>query len=107
MLILTDNRNFQDTVENEPNPNTDMNPYMNPNPNMNPNPDTNPNKEGEQDCNSQIQAHLGALRCLISSFRGGDHLRQSLVEELDTITNTISNSQGAMYNISSYRESMR
>ena len=34
-------------------------------------------------------------------------MRQSLAEALDTITNTIVNSQGALYNISSYRESMR
>ena len=70
MLILTDNKNVQDTVQNEPNPNTDM----------------NPNTEGEQDRNSQILARLGALRRLSSSFRGGDHLRQSLAEALDTIT---------------------
>ena len=87
--------NVQDNVQNEPNPNT------------NPNMDTNPNTEGEQDQNSQILARMGTLRRLGSSFRGGDHLRQSLAEELDTITNTISNAQGALYNISSYRESMR
>ena len=69
-------------------------------------PNTNPNTEGEQDCNSQILDCLGALRCLSSSFRGGDHLRQYLAKVLDTITNTIIESQGAMYNISSYRESM-
>ena len=69
--------------------------------------DTNPNMKGEQDQNSLILAHLGALRCLSSSFRGGDHLRQSLAEALETITNTISNAQGALYNISSYKESMR
>ena len=74
-----------------------------PKPNMNP----NPNPEGEEDRNSQILAHLGALSRLSSSFRGGVHLRQSLAEALDTITNTISNAQGALYNISSYGESKR
>ena len=74
-----------------------------PNPNMNP----NPNLEGEEDQNSKILARLGALRCLSSSYRGGDHLRQSLVEALDTIPNTISNAQGDLYNIISYRESRR
>ena len=78
-----------------------------PNRNTNPNMDTNPNTEGEQDHNSQILACLGALRRLSSSFRGGDHLRQSLAEALDTITNTIANAQGDLYNISSYRESTR
>ena len=99
MLILTDNKNVQDSVQNEPNPNT--------NPKMNPNMGTNPNMEGEQDRNAQILARLGALRRLSSSFRGGDHLRQSLAEELDTTTNIIVKSQGAIYNISSYREAMR
>ena len=77
------------------------------NSNTNPNTDTNPNMEGEQDQTSDILACLGALRCLNSLFRGGYHLRQSLAKELDTITNTIANAQGALYNISSYRESMK
>ena len=34
-------------------------------------------------------------------------MRQSLAEELDTITNTIVNAQGALYNISSYIEPKR
>ena len=34
-------------------------------------------------------------------------MRQYLDEALETIRNTIANSQGALYNISSYRESMR
>ena len=84
-------------MQNEPNPNTDMNP----------NKDTKPNMEGGQDSNSQILARLGALRRLSSSIRGGDHLRQYLADALDTITNTIANAQGALYNISSYKESRR
>ena len=84
-------------MENEPTNNQE------PNPNTNP----NPNPEGEEDRNSQILVCLGALKFLSSSFRGGDHLRQSLVEALDTIPNTISNAQGALYNIITYRESRR
>ena len=70
---------------------------------MNP----NPNPEGEQDQNSQIIACLASLRHLSSSIRGGNHLRESLADALDTITNTVANAQGALYNISSYRESRR
>ena len=71
------------------------------------NQEPNPKMEGEQDRDSKILARLGALRRISSLFRGGDHLRQSLAEALDTITNKISNSQGDLYNIISYRESMR
>ena len=70
-------------------------------------PNPNPNKEGEQDRNSQIIARLESLRHLSSSIRGGDHLREYLDDELDTITNKIAEDQGAMYKISSYRESRR
>ena len=58
------------------------------------NQEPNPNTKGEQYQNSEILACLGALRRLSLSFRGGDHLRQSLAEALDTITNIISNAQG-------------
>ena len=84
-------------MENQPSNNPE------PNPNMKP----NPNPEGEQDQNSQIIACLASFRLLSSSIRGGDHLRQSLANALDTITNTIANAQGAVYNISLYRESRR
>ena len=84
-------------MENEPTNKQEPNPNMNPNPNL----------EGEEDQNSQILAHLVALRCLSSYFRGGDHLIQSLAKALDTITNTIANSQGALYIIILYKESMR
>ena len=93
VLILTENKNVEDNVENEPNNNQE------------PNPNTNQNMEGEQDWNSEIMARLGALRCLSALFRGGDHLRNSLADALQTITNTISSAQGALYNISSYRDS--
>ena len=77
------------------------------NPNMKPNMNPNPNPEGEEDRNSQILVRLASLRRLSSSIREGDHLRQSLADAMDTITNTIANSQGALYNISSYKESRR
>ena len=76
-------------------------------PSNNPEPNPNPNPEGEQDRNSKIIGRLALLRHLSSSIRGGDHLRESLVDALDTITNTIVEAQGALYNISSYRESRR
>jgi len=47
------------------------------------------------------------LRRLSALFRGGDHLRNSLADALETITNTIASAQGALYNISSYRDSQR
>ena len=72
-----------------------------------PNPQPNPNSEGEQDRNAQIIAHLASLRRLISSIRGGGRLRDSLADALDTITNTIFDAQGALYNNTSYRESRR
>ena len=68
-------------MENQPSNNPE------PNPNMNP----NPKPEGEQDQKSHITVHFESLRCLSSSIRGGDHLRQSLANALDTITNTIAN----------------
>ena len=71
------------------------------------NPQPNPNPEGEQDRNTQIIAHLAPLRRLSSSIRGGGHLRDSLADALDTITNRISGAQGALYNIASYKESRR
>ena len=46
--------------------------------------------EEEHDKNYEILAWLGALRCLSSNFRGGNHIRWSLGEALDNITNTIS-----------------
>ena len=63
--------------------------------------------EEEHDRNSEILSRLGALRHFSSLFRGGDHIRQSLGEALDNITNTISNAHGALYNISSYMDAHR
>ena len=39
---------------------------------------------------------------LVHFLEGGDHIILSLGEELDNITNAISNSQGSLYNIISY-----
>ena len=84
------------------------NPHQaNPQPNPQPNPNPNPNPEGVQDRNAQIIARLASLRRLSSSIRGGDRLRESLADALDTITDTIAEAQGALYNITSYRESRR
>ena len=76
-------------------------------PNPQPNPNPNPNPEREQDRNAQIIAHLASLRRLSLSIRGGDRLRESLADALDTITNTINEAQGALYKIIFYRESRR
>ena len=48
--------------------------------------------------------HWGALAHLLE---GGGHLREYLADALDIITNTISDAQAALYNITSYRESRR
>ena len=93
VYFLTNNINEQDNVEDEPT--------------NNPEPNPNPNSEGEEDRNSQILARLASLRHLSSSIRGWDHLRESLADAFDIVTNTIVNSQGALYNISLYRESRR
>ena len=76
------------------------------NNNPNPNPNTK-HLEEEHDRNSKILARLGALRSLSSIFRGREHIIWPLGEALDNITNTISNAQGALYNISSYKDSQR
>ena len=87
-MILTYNTNPRENVHNQT--------IDNPN---------NEHMEEEHDRNSEILACFGALRRLSSSFRGRDHIRRSLGEALDNITNTISNAQGALYNIISYRDS--
>ena len=89
-------------IADQDNPNT--------NPNTNPNPDTQPpeqNMDEGNDRNTEILARLGALRRLSSIFRGGDQIRRSLGEALENITNTIATAHGALYNISSYRDSQR
>ena len=73
----------------------------------NPQPNPNPNLEGGQDRNSQIIASLASLRRLSSSIRGGDHLRESLANALDIITDKIIEAQGDLYNITLYIESRR
>ena len=93
-------------MENPPSNNPQQPNPQQPNPQQ-PNRQPNPNLEGEQDRNAQIIACLASLRRISSSIRGEDRLRESLADALDTITNTISNAQGALYNITSYKESRR
>jgi len=57
--------------------------------------------------NSKILVELANLRCLSSNITEGGQLQQSLRETIDIIVDTISNAQGALYNITSYRESRR
>ena len=92
-------------MENPPS-NNPQQPNPQPNPQQ-PNPQPNPDSEGEQDRNTQIIARLASLRRLSSSIRVGGQLINSLADALDTIKNTIYGAQGALYNITSYRESRR
>ena len=94
VFILTDNTNLEENVENQT--------TNNPNPNQNPKPEQ---MEEEHNRNVKIVARMGAMRHLISLFRGGDHIIRSLGEALDNITNAIFNAQRALYNIISYRDS--
>ena len=73
----------QDNTNNE-----NLNTKPNTNPNTNPNPNTQTpeqNMDEGNDRNTEILARLG--------------------EALENITNTIANAHGALYNISSYRDS--
>ena len=88
VFILIDNTNNKNTNNPNPNPNTK-------------------HLEEEHDRNSKILACLDALRSLSSIFRWGDHIRWPLGEALDNITNKFYNAQGALYNISSYKDSQR
>ena len=55
----------------------------------------------------EIVAALSSLRHLSDVFKDGDQLRRSLGQTMDTIVGTIFDSQGALYDITSYRESRR
>ena len=96
VFVLTDNTNLKENVQNQTTNNQNPNPI----------PNTETMKE-EHDRNSEILAHLGALRRLSSILRGEDHIRQPLGEALDNITNAIYNAQGALYKIISYKHSQR
>ena len=61
----------------------------------------------EQDRNAKILTELGSLRCLSSNLKEGDNLQYSLGKTLDTIIATNGNAQGALYNITSFREERR
>ena len=55
----------------------------------------------------KIVATLTSLRHLSDIFREGDQLRHSLGQNIDTIIGTICDTQGALYDITFYRESNR
>ena len=55
----------------------------------------------------EIVATLSSLRCLSDIFKKGDQLRCSLGQTIDTIIGTIRDAQGALYEITSYRESRK
>ena len=80
LFISSHNTNLEENVQNQ----------TTNNPNPNPNPNTE-HMEEEHDRNTRILARFGALRCLSSIFRAGNHIRLSLGEALDNITNTNSN----------------
>lgn len=64
------------------------------------------NVEGKN-WNVEILVELVSLRYLSFIFKEGDHLHHSLGKTLDTIIAMISNAQGTLYNITSYREERR
>ena len=55
----------------------------------------------------EIVAALSSLRCLSDVFKDGDQLRRSLGQTIDTIVGTIRDAQGALYDITSFRDSRR
>jgi len=59
------------------------------------------------DRNVEIITALSSLRYLSDIFKECDHLHQSLGQTIDTIVGTIRNAQGALYDITTYRESRR
>ena len=69
----------------------------------------NPGREEDVgvDRNVEIVAALSSLRRLSGVFKEGDQLRQSLGQTIDTIVGTICDAQGALYDITSYRDSRR
>ena len=55
----------------------------------------------------EIVATLASLRCLTDIFKEGDQLHRSLGQTIDTIFGTIRDAQGALYDITSFRDSRR
>ena len=55
----------------------------------------------------EIVAALSSLRRLSDVFKEGDQLCRSLGQTIDKIVGTICDAQGALYDITSYRESRR
>ena len=69
----------------------------------------NPGREEDVgvDRNVEIVATLSSLRHLSDVFKEGDQLRWSLCQTIDTIIGKICDTQGALYDITSYRESRK
>ena len=59
------------------------------------------------DNNAEILRVIGHLKDVVSTWRGGYELRQSLSNSLLTIVDTIARSNDALYSITSYRERKR
>ena len=57
-----------------------------------------------QNQNVEIIASLATLRCLSDVFKEGGKLRCSVGQEIDMIISMIGDAQGALYNITSYRD---
>ena len=61
----------------------------------------------EQDKNAKILIELASLRRLRSNLKEGENACRSLGKTLETIITTIANAQGALYNITSFKEEKR
>ena len=77
---------------------------------VNPQPQEEQGNPGREenvgvDRNEELVAALSSLRCLSDVFKEGGQLHRSLGQTIDTIVGTIRDAQGALYDITSYRES--
>ena len=61
----------------------------------------------EKDRSAQILIELESLRKLTSNLKEGDNIHRSIGKTFDTIIATIGNAQGALYNITYFRERRR
>ena len=55
----------------------------------------------------EIVVALSSLRRLSDIFKKGDQLHRSLGQTIDTIVGTIRDAQGALYDITTFRDSRR
>lgn len=79
---------------------------------VNPQPQEEQGNPGREenvgvDRNVEILVALSFLRCLSDVFKEGDQLRQSLGQTIDTIVGTNRDAQGALYDITYFRDSRR